>query len=80
MNTAIAAVADQWEFRRFRIPSTRMYRGPVGCSSFPVADDFIFLASAIADGAGLLVTRPRYPPPPDHGYRSLVLIFALRVM
>ena len=30
-----------------------------------VADDIMFRASAVAEGSGLLVNRPRYPPAPD---------------
>ena len=65
-----AAVADQCRIRLastlrcvFVVANLVAERWAISYSS--VADGVMFRAFAVAEGSGLLVTRPRYPPTPD---------------
>ena len=65
-----AAVADQCRIRHastlrcvFVVANLVAECWAISYSS--VADDIMFRASVVAEGCGLLVTRPRYPPVPD---------------
>ena len=65
-----AAVADQCRIRLssklrcvFVVTNLVAERWAISYSS--VADGIMFRASAVAEGSGLLVTRPRYPSVPD---------------